>query len=343
MASSYKDFLEAIAPSWLLNPRGRRWVRALGDGPDSQLTRVKEAVLARMPLLAPEDALAALGNERVIPRGGSETAANYAARIAAAWDTWPWAGTPYGMLRAFWAGGYTNVKLEIAHGKQFSLDANGALVTTALPGGSWEFDPLGTFWSKFLVLFTAPLPAGWSLSAKPIIGSVDPVGNPSNPNPPYVEDTGGLGAGQDAVIRIKCTSGGFAYEEGPPFATFKFSIDDGVSWFDFGFTPLLGPNNLRTDLGVPFAPNVEVNFWDGGAYTAGDEWRCVLAHTSTPTPISNEAQLIRNLINAWKPAYATCDGIILTDAGELWGYPHAGASWGGAGNWGGNAHVVWSP
>ena len=341
MAGSYKDFLEGIAPAWLLNARGRRWMRALGDGPDSQLVRLKESVRARMPLLAAEDGLAALGNERGIPRGLSESADSYAARLAAAWDTWQWAGTPYGMLRAFRAAGY-NPKIEVHLGKQYSLDAAGNLVITALPTGSWEFDPYGTFWSKFLVLFTAPLPAGWSISGIPLIGPVEAVGSPAG-NTPYVEDTGALLAGQEAIIRIKCTAPGSAYEEGPPFATFKYSIDDGVTWFDFGFTPLLGPNNLRTDLGVPFGPDVQINFWDGGSFTVGDEWRCVIAHESTPDSASAEAALIRSIINAWKPAYATCDGIVLT-TGELWGYPHVGAAWGGAGeSWGRNAHVVWNP
>lgn len=61
-----------------------------------------------------------------------------------------------------------------------------------------------------------------------------------------------------------------------------------------------------------------------------------------PSSSSAEANFIRTIISAWKPAHATCGRIIIETAGKLWGYP-ATQQWGAAtGNWGGTT-TVWIP
>lgn len=345
---TYKDYLEQLAPPWLQGPRGRRWTRSVGDGLDALVERLKLGVKARFPLEAPEDALGRLGLERGIPRGAVETSEAYAARLADAWETWPWAGTPYGMLRAFRAAGYSNVALETVGGKQFTLDANGELVADGLPAGSWAIDATPAFWSKFQVLFLSPLPANWSVSPVPVV-AVAKGQDVTNPGPavggrPSLVDNGLL-AGQEAIIRIRCVSAGHYNGAGAPIAQFIVSLNDGLTWFTnngAGY-PADAADSPLDNFVIPFAPSVLIDFAAGGGpWAVGDEFRWVVQHTSTPSANSAEADTIRALIAQWKPAHATCGGIVLRGSdGELWGYPHAGAAWGDGGTWGGSSAVLW--
>lgn len=324
MAGSYKDFLEGIAPSWLLTPRAKRWIRAVGDGADALLGPLKEAVRARMPLVAPEDALAAIGSERGIARGTTESAASYAARLAEAWETWPWAGTPYGMLRAFRAAGYTNVALEIVGGRQFTLDANGALVVTGLPAGSWAVDATPVFWSKFQVLFLQPLPAGWSITYTPgPVTQLVATGAPTAPTAAFSDQTR-----EGFTLLIEIVAGGAT-----GVATFRYSANNGLTWS--------APVATGAAVLVPAPYGLILGF--AGNYTALDRWSCTVTVSSNPAPNSGVAQSIRALVAQWKPAHATCAGIVLQGAGSMWGYPHVGATWDTpAETWGGNSSALWT-
>jgi hypothetical protein len=130
-----------LAPTFLLQPAGIAFEGGLGDAKDALADRIKLAVLARFPNYAPPDALQALGIERNLPRGPSETDATYAARLVNAWSTWPWAGTPYGLLQALKSAGYANVIITQVRRNYFSLDPNGNLVITSESGFSWTMDP----------------------------------------------------------------------------------------------------------------------------------------------------------------------------------------------------------
>jgi len=159
---TYRAWRSSLVPTTHQRPTGQAFQGALGDVEDSLIDRAKQSVKARFPLLAPPDGLTALGVERQLPRGPSEATATYAARLQNAWNLWPWAGTPYGLLRAFADAGYGNVFLaQIRGARQYTLDANGALVISN--GGSWTPTFVGDpFWSKFAVIFPSPLPAAWA-------------------------------------------------------------------------------------------------------------------------------------------------------------------------------------
>jgi hypothetical protein len=103
---SYRAWRMSLVPTTHQRPTGQAFQGALGDVEDALIDRAKQAVKARFPLLAPPDALTALGVERQLPQGPGESTAAYAARLQGAWLLWPWAGTPYGLLRAFWDAGY---------------------------------------------------------------------------------------------------------------------------------------------------------------------------------------------------------------------------------------------
>lgn len=164
---SYRAWRCSLVPTTHQRPTGQAFQGALGDVEDSLIDRAKQAVKARFPLQAPPDALTAIGVERQMPQGPGESAAAYAARLVDAWTSWQWAGTPYGMLRAFYATGYTNVVLaQVRGGKQYTLDASGALVISS--GGTWTPTYVGDpFWSRFDVIFPAPLPVSWQTGGVP--------------------------------------------------------------------------------------------------------------------------------------------------------------------------------
>jgi len=226
----YQDYHKTLSPTALLNPNGAAFEAAQGSLKDALLERCLQAVKAKYPNIAPADALSIIGADRQMHRGGSETDAAYAARLLNAWNVWPWAGTAYGLLQAFWSTGYKNVVLaQVRGGKQFTLDSNGLLVASSTTPPSWTPTYVGDpFWSRFDVVFPAPLLASW-------------------------------------------VSGG------------------------------------------------------------------------VPASSSNEANLIRALIAAWKPAHATCNRIVIVTGGKVWGYP-ATQLWGAAtGNWGSGTTVVWTP
>lgn len=164
---------EVLPPGWLKDPVGQAWLRAFGSTKDAYVAAAKEAVKARYPRSSPLDALASTALERGIDRGVTEPEVSFRRRVYAAWDVWRWAGTPYGLLLAFWWAGYTpssgRVLLQVQAGKQYRLrddfdpavhDASNAIVYTDLGavhlGGSPEL------WNQFAVLFVDPLPTAWS-------------------------------------------------------------------------------------------------------------------------------------------------------------------------------------
>lgn len=167
MSGEFRRWRMSMMPTTHQRPMAQAFQGLLGDVQDYYIDRAKQAVKASFPLLAPPDALTAIGIERQMPQGAGEPTAAYAARLQDAWNAWPNAGTPYGMLRQFWSTGYTNVVLaQVRGGKQYRLDAGGNLLISS--GGSWTPTYVGDpFWSRFDLLFVAPLPPAWIAGGVP--------------------------------------------------------------------------------------------------------------------------------------------------------------------------------
>lgn len=162
-----------MMPTTHQRPTAQAFQGALGDVEDSLIDRAKQAVKASYPLLAPPDALTAIGAEMQLPQGPNEGTAAYAARLADAFSLWPWAGTPFGLLRALWDAGYTNAVLaQVVGAKQYTLDASGNLVISS--GGSWTPTFAGDpFWARFDLIFPSPLPASWQTGGVPAVTSAE--------------------------------------------------------------------------------------------------------------------------------------------------------------------------
>ena len=99
MASTpFAEYQVEVAPFWLRQPNGQRWLESHGLMKDAVVAETKEAVKARFPTYCPPDALTALGVERGLPRYDTDTDATHRARLLDAWNLWRWGGTAKGIL-----------------------------------------------------------------------------------------------------------------------------------------------------------------------------------------------------------------------------------------------------
>jgi hypothetical protein len=103
---TYREWQRRLAPPWLQEGTGGRFLEGLGEAKDIPATHVRLAVLARMIQRAPEDALALIGDERLLPSFPGELADAYRARLLAAWEFWRRAGTLPGLVYWLRAMGY---------------------------------------------------------------------------------------------------------------------------------------------------------------------------------------------------------------------------------------------
>jgi hypothetical protein len=165
-------YAQQLAPGFLRGDYGQQLMRSLGILKDLALERARRAVRARMPTLAPYDALPLIGDERQIDAVPGEPAAAYAERLRNAWDTWRLAGLPLGVLRALRIAGFPTVTLLQMRRHSFTLDADSNLVVAnygaPVDQGYTPANYPATFWNAFGVVISEPF--GWS-GAVPADGS----------------------------------------------------------------------------------------------------------------------------------------------------------------------------
>lgn len=106
MADGYEGYFQApvIGPDWMHGPIWNHYFAAIGRVLDAQNALLRSARKVSMPdgavALGMADALDRQGDDRLLPRGGSdptqsdESNAAYAARLKAAWTTWGQDDTP---------------------------------------------------------------------------------------------------------------------------------------------------------------------------------------------------------------------------------------------------------
>jgi hypothetical protein len=81
---------------------GQAWAYALGAAKDTTVERARQAVLAGAVTRAPVDALPYLGEDAGgLERYPIDDDDTYRARIASAWELWPWAGTRHALEVVF--------------------------------------------------------------------------------------------------------------------------------------------------------------------------------------------------------------------------------------------------
>ena len=163
MSRTYRELMEEESPPWLLTRDGKPFMQAIGQAKDALFWRMQQAVMTRFPAFATRTAVERLGAERGVPRALGETLESYASRVKAAWTSWTYAGTAYGLLRTLSEAGYENVQLAIYNGRRYYLNpTTRALEFVDLGSHSWLFGEIGDeYWSRFIVLFPNPLLARW--------------------------------------------------------------------------------------------------------------------------------------------------------------------------------------
>ncbi len=127
---------------------------------DAFVERLRLGHIARFPQNDPDgtaavdDALVAIGRDRRVVRGLSETPAAYAVRLLRWLDERRTAGNPFTLMRqlAAYLGPLPSFRTVDCRGNWFSRSAAG-VETSLLNQGNWNWDGLGaTLWSRFWVI-----------------------------------------------------------------------------------------------------------------------------------------------------------------------------------------------
>lgn len=97
---SFLSYAIQVSPPWMRGRMGAAWTEAKAIVFEVLADATREAIKARFPLIAPEDALPYLSSERGLEKMPAESVATWRERIWSAWDTWIWAGTKNGVQDA---------------------------------------------------------------------------------------------------------------------------------------------------------------------------------------------------------------------------------------------------
>lgn len=174
-----------VTPSWLSSGEGGTVGYVLDLLKDALAERARRGLLYRFPqndptgqTTAPDDALAALGRDRVIVRGLNESSQSYAARLVGWLDTHQTRGNPWALMGqlAAYCGPLPSFRTVDVRGNWYSRAADGtqsALINEA----NWDWDGASDAlerWSRFWVII---YPNGlWT--AGPTYGSGPHYGDP---------------------------------------------------------------------------------------------------------------------------------------------------------------------
>jgi hypothetical protein len=304
MATNYRAYQLQNLPTWLRDPAGvDGYHQALGDGKDAQVERLKLSVVARMPLRAPTDALELLGDERGIPRGQGEADPAYSLRLWGAWNTWPYAGTALGVLNTLRYAGLTAALVQ-QNRYGFALDAGGALVVSALSGGTWTTDAQAAWWNRFSVILLAPLPAAW-IAGSAITFAATGAGASSA----YLTVTG-TPAADVRLVAVVTTAG--TWSAGT--ARFALSSDGGATFPLTAQTPAQVAAVALT-YGITIANTATVQ-----ALNVADRL-FVQPAFNVPADGSAYSAYVKRLVADWKSAHAIVARYIIPTAGRILGWP----------------------
>lgn len=160
MAGNFRKSRKRLAPRWLTEGEGELVGYSLDVVKDAFIERLRLGFLARLPEngpngeTAPVDALEAMGRDRGLKRGLSNTDAEYAERLKNWLNVWKTAGNPYtlmGQLAAY-LGPLPSFRTVDVRGNWYSRDADGT-ESAILDEGNWDWDGADLArWSRFWVV-----------------------------------------------------------------------------------------------------------------------------------------------------------------------------------------------
>jgi len=160
---TFRSTYRFLLPSWLVAGDGGKVFDALTQQIDDSISKLREAVYARFPSYAQDDALELIGKDRAISRGRTEPRKNYASRLRKWRQSHRVRGTGYALAeqvrRYFGVGDVDGVGIANAYtytvdrrGTRYAIDPNG--YKTRDTGFSWDWDgePLTPNWGRFWVV-----------------------------------------------------------------------------------------------------------------------------------------------------------------------------------------------
>lgn len=194
-SASFRRLRHAMGPNWLVDGEGELVGYALDVIKDAFVQRLFLGLLARMPETSAADGLAAIGRDRRVLRGISETEDEYAQREIRWLDDRKRAGNPFALMQklAEYTGPLPSFRTVDARGNWFSRAADGT-ETYLLKQGNWNwdnkpFDAKGRKrWSRFWVIIYpnglwSPSPNNWGDTAGPGWGeSTGTIGSTALPD-----------------------------------------------------------------------------------------------------------------------------------------------------------------
>lgn len=297
---SYADWQVSQAPPWLQDQWGTAWLRGHGATKDDYLQQFIAAVKASFPEAAPPDALPALGDEYGLDQGPTESNDDFATRLRQARIYWKLAGTPAGLLAALHFAGLTGAVIVQQNGLQYTL-------TEPYTAGT---DPS----LSVNVSNTAALVSTLTSSVAPY--RTIPAGTPW-----FFFDSNTDFCSRFAVIAPKWPFSALAW------ATFNNS-DSAVVTFPFTFPDA----NYGLVYGMPsdnvvLSEDGTVRSTTQATIRASAPWTGsvpVIAWESGVNPLNffSDASVgaLKNTIKKWKPAKATCMGVLSIVSGRVLGY-----------------------
>lgn len=186
-----------LAPRWLTEGEGELVGYSLDLIKDAWIERLRLGLLARFPqngpdgvTFAPDDAIAAMGQDRRVVRGLNETTSSYVGRLLRWLDDRTTSGNPWSLMRklAEYTGPGPKFRTVDARGNWFTRLANGQEQVT-LKAGNWNWDgAAASRWSRFWVIIYPnglwlPSPYNWGDASGPDWGeSLDTIGSTAKPD-----------------------------------------------------------------------------------------------------------------------------------------------------------------
>jgi hypothetical protein len=171
---TFRGIFYRLLPHWLTRGEGELVLFSLGAILDAAMERTRQGLLARFPQYAPDDALAYIGQDRLIARGIEEDSEAYAARMITWLDDHRTRGNAFTLMRIL--RGYLNAPVRLRtvdrNGNWYTHDRDGTL-SYALSTGNWNWAGAPpSQWSRFWVVIYPDNGNPWS----PISGELDDGG-----------------------------------------------------------------------------------------------------------------------------------------------------------------------
>ncbi len=318
-------WLQGLPITWLVSDtNGRADAAAQGAVYDAQVDLLKQAVEARFPDNAPDDALPHQGGDRKLIQGFTESDDTFRIRLKDPWGEWGLAGTWVELLYQLY------FTLGFEAGTAYIVQQNGlAYSLTANPTAGVDPTPLVNIDLLGLNYSITP-PTGvpwWTFDTRNDLCSrfaiiVGPGAMPPSLQPRCRATFAGTSQAV-ATWTWPWDITNYGLISGPPVTTGAIpliSVDASLNTF----------TDITVNASAAFTGTVDfVGYRPGGNAMVG--------------PSESTQNLVKQLANTWKPAKAKYMGTYALVTGNAWGWPST-LAWGAAGlKWGDSLVQYFAP